>query len=103
HGLDRLERGERRRFRPPLGYFENLASGFSVVAGSFSLATLEAIQAMVPKEDRWPLSDTIAYHDWHFGGNGDIRTFMETLAARYGAGTNLEDFERKAQMMNYET
>ena len=58
---------------------------------------------MVPEQDRWPLSDTIAYHDWHFGGNGDIKTFMETLATRYGEGTSLEDFERKAQMMNYET
>ena len=45
----------------------------------------------------------MAYHDWHFGGNGDIKTFMETLATRYGEGTSLEDFERKAQMMNYET
>ena len=90
-------------YRPPVGYFENLASGFSVETGTPSLATLEAIHAMVPKEDRWPLSDTIAYHDWHFGGNGDIKTFMETLATRYGAGTSLEDFERKAQMMNYET
>ena len=90
-------------YRPPVGYFTNLASGFSVETGTPSLATLEAIQAMVPKEDRWPLSDTIAYHDWHFGGNGDIKTFMETLATRYGEGTSLEDFERKAQMMNYET
>jgi len=90
-------------YRPPVGYFQDLARGFSVETGTPSLATLEAIQAMVPKEDRWPLSDTIAYHDWHFGGNGDVKTFMETLAARYGAGTSLEDFERKAQMMNYET
>jgi len=90
-------------YRPPVGYFENLASGFSVETGTPSLATLEAIQAMVPKEDRWPLSDTIAYHDWHFGGNGDVKTFMQTLATRYGEGTSLEDFERKAQMMNYET
>jgi hypothetical protein len=58
---------------------------------------------MVPAEDRWPLSDTIAYHDWHFGGNGDVKTFMDTLARRYGAGTSLADFERKAQMMNYDT
>lgn len=90
-------------YRPPVGYFTNLASGFSVETGTPSLSTLEAIQAMVPAEDRWPLSDTIAYHDWHFGGNGDIKTFMQTLAARYGEGTSLEDFERKAQMMNYET
>ena len=90
-------------YRPPVGYFTDLASGFSVETGTPSLATLEAIEAMVPKEDRWPLSDTIAYHDWHFGGNGDVRTFMDTLARRYGEGTSLADFERKAQMMNYET
>jgi hypothetical protein len=90
-------------YRPPEGYFTDLAPGFSVETGTPSLATLEAIEAMVPKEDRWPLSDTIAYHDWHFGGNGDIKTFMETLARRYGEGTSLADFERKAQMMNYET
>ncbi|HUQ11754.1 MAG TPA: LamG-like jellyroll fold domain-containing protein [Steroidobacteraceae bacterium] len=90
-------------YRPPAGYFTDLASGFSVETGTPSLATLEAIEAMVPKEDRWPLSDTIAYHDWHFGGNGDVKTFMETLARRFGAGTSLADFERKAQLMNYET
>jgi hypothetical protein len=90
-------------YRPPVGYFTNLASGFSVETGTPSLSTLEAIEAMVPPADRWPLSDTIAYHDWHFGGNGDVKTFMETLATRYGEGKSLEDFERKAQMMNYET
>lgn len=90
-------------YRPPVGYFTDLASGFSVETGTPSLSTLEAIEAMVPKEDRWPLSDTIAYHDWHFGGNGDVKTFMETLARRYGEGTSLPDFERKAQLMNYET
>jgi hypothetical protein len=90
-------------YRPPVGYFTDLAPGFSVETGTPSLATLEAIEAMVPKQDRWPLSDTIAYHDWHFGGNGDVRTFMDTLARRYGEGASLADFERKAQMMNYET
>ncbi len=90
-------------YRPPAGYFTDLASGFSVETGTPSLATLEAIKAMVPEQDRWPLSDTIAYHDWHFGGNGDIKTFMATLATRYGESNSLEDFERKAQMMNYET
>jgi beta-galactosidase/beta-glucuronidase len=90
-------------YRPPVGYFTDLASGFSVETGTPSLATFEAIEAMVPAADRWPLSDTIAYHDWHFGGNGDVKTFMETLARRYGEGTSLADFERKAQMMNYET
>ena len=88
-------------YRAPAGYFTDLGLGFAVELGMPSLATLESIRAMVPAADRWPLSDTIAYHDWHFGGNGDVATFMQALAAQFGSATSLEDFERKAQMMNY--
>jgi hypothetical protein len=88
-------------YRPPVGYFTDLARGFSVEVGTPSLATLESIKASVPEADRWPLSDTIAYHDWHFGGNGDVASFMKALDTQFGAATSLEDFERKAQMMNY--
>lgn len=88
-------------YRPPVGYFTDLARGFSVEVGTPSLATLESIQASIPEPDRWPLSDTIAYHDWHFGGNGDVASFMHSLATQFGAANSLEDFERKAQMMNY--
>ena len=88
-------------YRPPVGYFTDLARGFSVEVGTPSLATLESIEASIPEPDRWPLSDTIAYHDWHFGGNGDVASFMRSLAAQFGAANSLEDFERKAQMMNY--
>ena len=90
-------------YRPPTGYFTDLATGFSVETGTASLSTLESIEASVPAADRWPLSDTLAYHDWHFGGNGDTKTFMATLSTMFGAGTSLADFERKAQMMNLET
>jgi hypothetical protein len=88
-------------YRPPVGYFTDLALGFAVEVGTPSLATLESIEASIPEADRWPLSDTIAYHDWHFGGNGDVASFMRSLSAQFGAGGSLEDFERKAQMMNY--
>ena len=90
-------------YRPPEQYFTQLAQGFSVEVGTPSLSTLEALQASIPAADRWPLSDTYAYHDWHFGGNGDTKTFMTALARQYGEGTSLEDFERKAQLMNYVT
>ncbi|HEU4600716.1 MAG TPA: glycoside hydrolase family 2 TIM barrel-domain containing protein, partial [Steroidobacteraceae bacterium] len=90
-------------YRPPVQYFTQNAEGFSVEVGTPSLATLESIQAWIPPQDRWPLSDTLAYHDWHFGGNGDVKTFMETLDRQFGAAMSLEDFERKAQMMNYVT
>jgi hypothetical protein len=88
-------------YRPPEQYFTGLARGFSVEVGTPSLSTLEALEASIPAPDRWPLGDTYAYHDWHFGGNGDVAGFMAAMAEQYGAGTSLEDFERKAQLMDY--
>ena len=88
-------------YRPPEQYFTTLARGFSVEVGTPSLSTLESLQASIPPADRWPLSDTYAYHDWHFGGNGDVASFMSTLSAQYGEAVGLEDFERKAQLMDY--
>lgn len=90
-------------YRPPVGYFTDLATGFSVETGTPSLSTIDSIRAHVPDADLWPLSDTLAYHDWHFGGNGDTKTFMQTLETMFGEARSLEDFERKAQMMNLET
>jgi hypothetical protein len=57
----------------------------------------------VPAPDRWPISDVWAYHDWHPTGNGATKTFIDAMTAKLGAPTSLEDFERKAQLMNYET
>jgi len=42
-----------------------------------------------------------AYHDWHRSGNGDVAPFMAEIEAELGAPSSLEDFERKAQMLNY--
>ena len=90
-------------YRPPVGYFTDLATGFSVETGTPSLSTLESVSSYVPKADRWPLSDTLAYHDWHFAGNGDTKTFMAAQDVMFGRATSFEDFERKSQMMNLET
>ena len=90
-------------YRPPEGYFTQLAQGFSVEVGTPSLSSIEALRASIPAADLWPLGDTYAYHDWHFGGNGDTATFMHALQSSFGAASDLEDFERKAQLMNYVT
>jgi Exo-beta-D-glucosaminidase Ig-fold domain/Concanavalin A-like lectin/glucanases superfamily/Glycosyl hydrolases family 2/Glycosyl hydrolases family 2, TIM barrel domain len=90
-------------YRSPEHYFTDLAQGFSVEVGTPSLSTLESLRASIPAADLWPLNDTYAYHDWHFGGNGDVASFMSALDRQYGAATSIEDFERKAQMMNYVT
>ena len=90
-------------YRPPVGYFTDLATGFSVETGTPSLSTAESIASYVPAADRWPLGDVLAYHDWHVSGNGDTKTFTATLERMFGAGTSFADVERKAQMMNLET
>jgi hypothetical protein len=90
-------------YRAPVGYFTDLATGFSVETGTPSLSTLESVSATMPAKDRWPLSDTLAYHDWHFGGNGDTKSFIAALTTMFGQPLSFEDFERKAQMMNLET
>ena len=89
------------KYQEPASYFTNLGRGFAVEMGVPSMPTLEAFRAMVPQPDQWPVSDTWAYHDWHQSGNGDVAPFMDHLQAEFGAATNLEDFERKAQMLNY--
>jgi hypothetical protein len=88
-------------YRPPEDYFTRLARGFSVEVGTPSLSTLESLRASIPAGERWPLSDSYAYHDWHFGGNGDVASFMQAMAEEYGVPGSLEEFERKAQLMDY--
>jgi hypothetical protein len=47
------------------------------------------------------VSDDWAYHDWHQAGNGGVTSFDQHMEAMFGAATNLDDYVRKAQMMNY--
>ena len=90
-------------YREPATYFTEHTKGFAVEVGSQSFPTLEAFEAMVPPADRWPIGDMWAYHDWHQDGNGDTHKFMAAMTAKLGAPTGLADFERKAQLMNYDT
>ena len=91
------------KYQDPRLYFTLWNRGFSVETGTVSLSTLESFEAWIPKEDRWPIGDAWAYHDWHQSGNGEIEPFMKEIETEFGAGTSLEDFERKAQMLQYVT
>jgi hypothetical protein len=89
------------RYQDPAQYFTRLNRGFSVETGTPSMSTLESFQSTIAKADQWPINDVWAYHDWHHSGNGDVAPFMAEIATEFGAATSLEDFERKAQMLNY--
>jgi len=85
----------------PLDTYYRINRGFSVELGIPSVPTLDSIESFIPEADRWPVSDTWAYHDWHQTGNGAVAPFMQHLDAEFGAPTGLEDFVRKAEMLDY--
>jgi hypothetical protein len=89
------------KYMDPSLYYTALNHGFSVETGTPSFSTLESFRAWIPKEDQWPINDDWAYHDWHQSGNGDMAPFMAQMEAEFGAPVDLEDFERKAQMLDY--
>jgi hypothetical protein len=88
------------KYQNPATYYK-INRGFSVELGVPSMPTLESFRHWIPKEDQWPISDDWAYHDWHQAGNGDVASFMQEVETEFGAATDLEDFDRKAQMLNY--
>ena len=85
----------------PLETYYRINRGFSVELGIPSVPTLESLKSFIPEADRWPISDTWAYHDWHQSGNGAVQPFMAHMETEFGAPSSLEDFERKAQMLDY--
>ena len=85
----------------PLETYYRINRGFSVELGIPSVPTLEGMKSFIPEPDRWPISDTWAYHDWHQTGNGAVTPFMAHMEIEFGAPTSLEDFVRKAQMLDY--
>lgn len=88
-------------WRKPAEYFTEDAKGFAVELGTPSFPTLESWKRTIPAQDLWPISDVWAYHDWHQTGNGAVASYMKAMDEEFGPATSLEDFERKAQMLEY--
>jgi hypothetical protein len=91
------------RYNEPAAYFTSIALGFSTEVGLPCAPAADAIRAMMPAAALWPINDTWAYHDWHRGAGGDVKPFMDWMARQLGEPKDLDDFCRKAQMMNYES
>lgn len=87
-------------WEPAESYFR-INRGFSVELGMPSVPTLESLESFIPAPDRWPISDTWAYHDWHQNLGGRVSFYMDAMNTQFGAPTSFEDFVRKAQMLDY--
>jgi len=86
-------------FTDAADYFRKNAKGFNTEQGTPSVPTAQSMRKMMAKEDVWPISDVWFYHDLHFGQE-EYRKAIETL---YGTPGSLDDFCKKAQMVNYDS
>jgi len=80
-------------------YYKNIAFGFSTELGTPSVPTAETMRSMMAKEDVWPISDVWYYHDLHDGQ----KDYLATIENLYGKSESLDDFCKKAQLVNYDS
>ncbi len=62
---------------------------------------MESIEKQFAKEHHWPINDVWNFHS----GRNEFKSmdyYMKAFNKRYGAATDLEDFAKKAQALNYE-
>ena len=78
------------------------AYGFNTETGpGVQVPQIESLKKMFPEKDLWPISESWNYHCGRYEFS-DIHRFTDALNARYGEPNTLEDFDKKAQAMNYE-
>lgn len=80
------------------------AFGFNTETGiGAQLPVIESIRKMIPADKLWPLNDVWNYHctaSTTAMNNLDVLT--ENINARYGEAKDLNDYLRKADLLNYE-
>jgi hypothetical protein len=87
----------------PRFYLGEQAHGFRTEIGSPTIPPIESMRRMMPTEKLWPINPAWATHDWVNGGAMNLCKPTEKAIAAYGPPTGIEDFCRKAQMVNMET
>ncbi|HEX8141146.1 MAG TPA: LamG-like jellyroll fold domain-containing protein [Pyrinomonadaceae bacterium] len=85
----------------PSSYYTRRGRGFSTEIGLPSPPSSDTMRSMLPASDQWPPSDAWAYHDWHSRGGQEITAFVKAMEQELGPPASPEDFDRKAQLINY--
>jgi hypothetical protein len=88
-------------WRTPREFYTITDDYFKTETGSVSVPTLESVHGMMPQKDWETINDDWAEHDFARSNSG-AQDYPAEVAERYGPVSNLADFVRKAQMMNYE-
>ena len=78
------------------------AYGFNTETGpGAQVPQLESLKKMIPQEQLWPIGEAWNYHCGRYEF-ADISRFTKAIEERYGTPASLEEFDKKAQAMNYE-
>ncbi len=93
-------------YTPPVYWFTDTklggAYGFNTETGpGAQVPPLESIKKMIPEEHLWPVDKMWDYH-CAIHEFGTLDRYKDALNERYGAPKSLEEFEKKAQVLNYE-
>ncbi len=81
-------------------YFANRGKTFHSEQGIVAVPPMESMRAMMPAENLWPINDMWAVHDYQ---TGRCQLYTKRLTARYGKPSGIEDYCRKAQLVNLES
>ena len=85
--------------KDPQWYFKNRGTTFHTEQGIVSVPSVESMREMMPQEYLWPANDMWGLHDWT---QPRVKIYTDDMISRYGEAKNIEDFCRKAQMLNME-
>ena len=86
--------------KDPEWYFANRGLTFHSEQGIVCVPPVESMRAMMPEKDLWPVTDMWAVHDYQ-----EPRSPLYTarIESRYGRPEGIDDYCRKAQMVNLES
>jgi len=90
--------------KSPNGFGGNQGWGLRSEIGTAVFTNFESFKKFMPKENWWPRNEMWNKH--FFGrsaGNAGPDRYDETITKRYGAPTGIQDYCRKAQLLNIET
>lgn len=78
------------------------AYGFNTETGpGAQVPQLDSLKKFIPEDKLWPINEVWDYHCGRYEFS-TIRRFTTAISERYGTPETIEEFDRKAQAMNYE-
>ena len=78
------------------------AYGFNTETGpGAQVPQLDSLKKFIPEDKLWPINEIWEYHCGRYEFS-DLDRFTEAINKRYGKPNSIEEFDNKAQAMNYE-